>query len=359
MSGDSVKVSYPVDALVSYHYYAEDKTMAPLVATGRLRLIGDSGAFSALTQGAAIKLDAYADWVRRWREHLLWAASLDVIGDAAGTWRNWTTLRDTHDLATVPTLHAGADVRWLDRYAAEGVDFLGLGGMAGTGQAGRAFRWAVKVFRYARDHHPDMRFHLWGVTNRQFLDNLPCWSADSSGILGAAYRYAQLRLFDPATGRHHNVALRGDRAIYRLSALLRKVYGVDPGEIERSHPGNRTTLIRLAAASTQQYANWLQARHQVSAPASLATALAGPRVHVVANNRNAPGNSNLELAVADDPVGPRVHVVADGYGTDLPALAGPRLHLTDAAVDKLAAVAGPRVHVVGNRHMRQAIATWM
>ncbi len=37
----AVAITYPVDALVSYHYYRDDKDMAPLAATGRLRLIGE------------------------------------------------------------------------------------------------------------------------------------------------------------------------------------------------------------------------------------------------------------------------------------------------------------------------------
>lgn len=262
-----VAITYPVDALVSYHYFREDRSLAPLVATGRLRMIGDSGAFSALTQGAPIDLDAYAVWCQRWRQHLYWVASLDVIGDPVATLRNWKTLRERHNIDAVPTLHAGADTKWLDVYASEGVDFCGLGGMAGTGQAPKAYRWAVHMFRYARDKWPGMRFHLWGVTNRKFLDVLPAYSADSSGILGAAYRYAALRIFNPSTGMHHNVALtRGNRGVFKLGPVLRRVYGVSPEEIETSHPGNRTTLIQLAAASTQQYAAWLQRRHKVAPP---------------------------------------------------------------------------------------------
>lgn len=155
-----VNITYPVDALVSYHYYAKDKAMAPLVDTGRLRLIGDSGAFSARSQGAAIDLDAYAAWVTRWRDHLCWAASLDVIGDPIGSHRNWLRLRDDHQLAAIPTLHAGSDMSWMDAYASQGVDFIGLGGMAGPSGAGRAYRWAVHAFRYARDNWPAVRFHL-------------------------------------------------------------------------------------------------------------------------------------------------------------------------------------------------------
>ena len=319
----TVAITFPVDALVSFHYYGADADMAALVInTGRVRVIGDSGAFSALTQGAHIDLDAYATWVHRWREHLYWAASLDVIGDPVASYRNWKTLRDRHQLATVPTLHAGADTSWLDAYAGEGVDFVGLGGMAGIGQAPRAYRWAVGMFRHARANHPGVRFHLWGVTNRTFLDSLPAYSADSSGAIGQAYRYGSLRLFDPASGKHLSVMLRG-RNVYRAGSLLRRVYGVDPAEIETSHSGNRVTLVQIAVAVTQQYALWLQRRHgHVSAPSW------GVR-H---------GDRCGQVATAD---GPLVHVVAgtghkQSQGQDIhAAVDGPRVHLVDASQDQV------------------------
>jgi hypothetical protein len=283
-----VAITYPIDALVSYHYFGSDKKMAPLVATDRFRLIGDSGAFSAMTQGVTIDVGEYAAWVNRWRAYLLWAASLDVIGDPMATYRNWKTLRDRHATDTIPTLHAGADTRWLDVYASEGVNFLGLGGMAGTGMAVRAFRWAVHMFRYARDRWPAVRFHLWGVTRRQFLDNLPAYSADSSGTLGEPYQYGRLGLFDSATGRLHRLLLRGGPDVYRHGPLLRNVYGVEPDEVRSIGPHNRAVAVKLATASTQQFAEWLRRRHHVTAPTYgiAADAPPGPRVHIVGEDKD-------------------------------------------------------------------------
>ena len=348
-----VAIAYPVDALVSFHYYRTDAQLAPLVNTGRLRLIGDSGAFSALTQGAAIDLGEYAQWVARWRAHLLWAASLDVIGDAAATWRNWTTLRERHDLATVPTLHAGCSTTWLDRYAAAGVDMIGLGGLVGT--APRAFRWAVHMFAYARRTHPQVRFHLWGVTNRQYLDNLPTWSADSSGIIGQAYRYGQLRIFDPRTATFHQAKLDGGRSVYRLGSLLRGTYGVDPASIDRSTPANRATLVQLTVASTQQYAAWLQRRHAVSppsgayvnhgAPISTAEPAGGPRGHATAGADHDLRRVVGDAALAGQP-GPRLHAAGAQPGRtqdELMAAAGvqgPRLHAVDGAPGNVLMAAG-------------------
>lgn len=320
---DTVNISYPVDGLVSYHYFRNERDMLSIIRTRRLRLIGDSGAFSAYSQGAALSLGEYAEWCQQWRDHLYWIASLDVIGDPQTTYRNWKVLRDRYGLQTVPTIHAGTNTKWMDAYAAEGVDFMGLGGMVGG--APSAFRWLVKVFRHARDNHPALRFHGWAVTHRKITDALPFYSVDSSGVIGAAYRYGTLKVFDPGTAKHHTVQLDG-QGVYKIAPLLRRVYGVNPDEIARSHPGNRATLIKLAAATTQQWAAWLQRRHKASAPRWSINPdccdndgpATGTRVHLV-NNVGSPGKSDLDRAV-EAPAGTRVHIVDTGGA--LPTIAG-------------------------------------
>jgi hypothetical protein len=346
-----VNITYPVDALVSYHYYRDDADMAALANSGRLRMIGDSGAFSAYSQGAEITLDEYAAWARRWRSHLFWVASLDVLYDPQASLGNWRALRDRHGMVTVPTVHLGSPPQLLDTYAAEGVDFIGLGGMVGKPQPA-VFRWSLHLIRYARDHHPGMRFHAWGLAGRQFLDRLPVYSADSSGIVGQAFRYAQLRLFDPVTGRDIKVRLDGSNQIMRHGPLLRNVYGVDPADIRTSHAGNRFILIRLLAASAQQYGLWLQKRHRVSPPTWGINPAApnGPRVHMVGSPRQgrATPNQALDLLYENEqgaPEGPRVHMVGGSHS-------GPP-YLDQAVTDE--APDGPRVHLVagGRRGMNQ------
>src|SRR5687768_14316166 len=100
--------------------------MEAVTRTGALRLIADSGAYSAFTQGSKIILGEYAAWLRRWQPHLHWAAALDVFGEPEISLNNFRTLRDQHGLATIPTVHIGTDPTWLDVYANEGVDFVGL-----------------------------------------------------------------------------------------------------------------------------------------------------------------------------------------------------------------------------------------
>lgn len=299
-------LAYPVDALVSYHYFKIDEHANLALAPGRFRMIADSGAYSAFSQGVTITLAEYAAWCRKWREELFWIASLDVFGNPEETFANWRELRDRHQLATVPTIHVGCDPKWLDAYAAEGVDFVGLGGMVGLGP--RVMRWVVHVLRYARDRHPEMRFHAWGMTTPTILDKIPVYSADSSGLISMAPMYARLRLYDPRTRAHVAVNLRNQREVHQHRRLFADVYRVDPTTFESSSASNRADLLQLAARSVQHYAAALQRRHQVTAP-------------TWGINPLAPASGSSTATEPPDLTGPRLHVVST-QPKDFPRLLG-------------------------------------
>lgn len=259
----TVDLRYPLSALVSYHYF-RDPAILHTLARGGLRLIGDSGAFSAHSLGATITLDEYAAWCQATMDATTWHAGLDVIGDAAGTWDNWVNLR-TLGVESVPTIHYGTDPTVLDRYADEGIDFLGLGGMVPLkSEPQRLLRWCLQVMRYARDNHPTMRFHGWGVTHPDLLMNLPWWSVDSSGF-GASYRFGRMSLWDPAANKIVGVNLNG-RDAHKAGRLIREHYQTTPDAIEHSTAENRGLVIRVSCRSLQFMEDYMRKRHQVTPP---------------------------------------------------------------------------------------------
>lgn len=221
------ELRYPINALVSYFYFAKDDLST--LHQGGLRLIGDSGAYSALTQGSKIDLKAFAEWGIKWRGALCWVASLDVIGDARATLKNYERLRGM-GLDVIPTLHHGTKPADLDFYANDGVDFIGLGGLVGTNaNAGSMMRWCLSLMRYARDAHPQMRFHGWGLTAIEPILNLPWWSVDSSSY-GSAWRYGHMRLFNPRTAKFVSIRTDGKEA-FQHHDLITRYYGVSPAQI--------------------------------------------------------------------------------------------------------------------------------
>lgn len=250
----------PRNILVSYHYYRK----YDLDKLAGLRIIGDSGAYSARMQNLEITNDELAVWITRWRHRLCWAASLDVAGDTATTRRNWVELVDA-GVPAVSSLHVGTHPSEMDWYVERGVDFLGLGGMAGgTSSRPTQFRWLISVFRYARDNHPQMRFHGWGVTDKDSL-KLPFFSVDSSSW-GSGFRYGVVKLRDPRTGKTRSVTLNG-RETYKpeVATLLRDYYGVNPSHVASSGSHNYRTVIRLSALSASVQEQAFRRAHKRSA----------------------------------------------------------------------------------------------
>lgn len=249
----------PRNILVSYHYYRK----YDLDKLAGLRIIGDSGAYSARMQNLEITNDELAAWITRWRHRLCWAACMDVAGDTLRTRRNWQVLVDK-GIPAVSSIHVGTPPSEMDWYADRGVDFLGLGGLAGgTSSPSTQIRWLVSVFRYARDNHPGMRFHGWGLMDKRALQ-LPFYSVDSSGW-SSGYRYGRMTLRDPRTGKAHNITMNGrDTYAPEVATMLRDCYGVNPSELATSGPHNRHLMVKLSALSASVYEQQFQRRHRNS-----------------------------------------------------------------------------------------------
>lgn len=345
---DDVPLAYPVNVLVSYHYF--NKADVGQMKRWGLRIIGDSGAFSAQSQNAPIDRDEFFAWARHWRDDLYWIASLDVIGDPEQSFLNWQAAPD--DLRLIPTVHYGEDPSMMDRYVENGADLIGLGGMVPyKSEPQRLLRWCLSMMRYARDNHPHVRFHGWGVSHPTLMMNLPWWSVDSSGF-SAAYRYGMLKLFDPVAHKRLNIPLNGVK-VAKYAALLRDHYDVDWRRITTSHPGNRRDLVRVSIRSMQLLERYLQQRHKVTAPASLLQPEGGPQVHAAIGKPSAQAPTGL----SPDDRGPAVHLPM-GMPTSQPVYSvspddrGPQVVFVDAAPQNLAeAKMGPLVAAAHSTHI--------
>lgn len=283
------------NALVSFHYYRDyDLGRLP-----NLRLIGDSGAFSAKTQGVQITVDDLAEWAVKWSARLAWVAALDVIGNPEATYRNWRRMVDAYDLRAVPTVHFGTRPEELDRYADAGCDFVGLGGLVGI-QRKPAMRWLVQTMRYAAARHPTMRFHGWGCTSRHHA-LLPFYSVDSSSWI-SGMRYGTMRLTDPRSGKVVAYSTNGRDALTGEPArLLRDYYGISPTDAAVSVPGNRPLLVRLSSMSVSARQQYLARRHGQITPPSWtgAGAPAGPLEYAATTSTPIMADMNAAAGEAD------------------------------------------------------------
>jgi len=296
------------------------------------RVIADSGAFSAKQNtetyqfGNAVTTKALVAWTKKWEHLLCWVACIDVAS-AEQTKINWDRMCQS-GLQAVSTLHVGDHPSTMDWYAERGVDFLGLGGMAGSYISDNAkMRWMIDCFKYARENHPDMRFHGWGITHAKFL-RLPFFSVDSSGW-GSSYRYGRISLRNPLTGETLPCVLDG-KSIYdaknkKLRELLIEHYGVSPSEIAKAGPANRVLLVKLSALSASvQEQEWRKTfRKQPIYPPSWGrlkgwTLGDGPNQHLALSGCGA--GIRERKAFAEFDYGPHMHLV-DGFPPHLRVVA--------------------------------------
>lgn len=247
--------------LISYHYfrtYELDEALPRWFPDGVPEIFADSGAYSAMTQGAPIDRAKYGAWLQRYKHHFSVYANLDVIGDgayaASATAGNQRFLEEL-GLAPLPVFHAGEPWSALEALLDGGAGYIGLGGLVGR-QAKAIMPWLVKCFKLAGDRAV---FHGFGLTLWECIAAFPFYSVDSTSW-GSSYRYGRLKLFDPRLGRF--VEAQMNREAYgEGAAQLIRSYGFDPADFADKSRYDRARTCWLSARSWEAAERWLRARH--------------------------------------------------------------------------------------------------
>ncbi len=106
-----------LNVLVAYPYVKDGmiKEMTPLINSGHIRWLLDSGAFTAHNSGKDITLDEYCRFLDRlpvkpWRYFML-----DVIGNPDATWNNYQKML-SRGYKPVPIFTYGSDLQLVDEY---------------------------------------------------------------------------------------------------------------------------------------------------------------------------------------------------------------------------------------------------
>jgi hypothetical protein len=160
-----------------------------------LDLFLDSGAFTAFTKKETIPPDAYADFVKSTRG--LWSvcSSLDVIGRGDEAARaSYHVLQELHKLGAdvIPVFHVREPDEWLERYIAEGHEYIAIGGMVPETTSWLMDRldglWGNIMTR--PDGSAKLKVHGFGLTVFSLMFRYPWFSVDSTswlmtGVYGA------------------------------------------------------------------------------------------------------------------------------------------------------------------------------
>jgi hypothetical protein len=151
----------------------------------KVRLLVDSGAFTAWKLGKVVKLDDYCRFLeslpfKPWRYF-----TLDIVGDPAGTLRNFETMLK-RGFKPVPVFTRGEDPSVLEEYYKHS-DVVGIGGLVGTVK-NRAFVNGVMKLVGKR------RAHWLGFTVFEYVKFYKPYMCDSSNWESGG-RFGNIKLY--------------------------------------------------------------------------------------------------------------------------------------------------------------------
>jgi hypothetical protein len=173
-----------LNVLVAYPYlnnslqnYLQDKQ--------DIKLLLDSGAFTAWKAGQTIEVDDYCTFIdslpfKPWRYF-----SLDVVGDPDKTNKNYDIMLK-RGYKPIPIFTRGEDINVLDEYYKTS-DVVGVGGLVGT-KKNKAFVNALMKKVQKR------KIHWLGFTNLNYIKYYKPYMCDSSSWLTGS-RYASFSLY--------------------------------------------------------------------------------------------------------------------------------------------------------------------
>lgn len=241
--------------LISYWYYKNvdlDEMLEKYFPDYEPDIFADSGAFSAMTQGHNVNINAYAKWIKRYEHRFTAYANLDVIKDAENTWKNQQILEDKYALSPVPVFHVLEDFNWLEHYL-DRYRYIALGVAGMQYRRNAIMAWLTKCFEMGDER---VSYHGFGLTSWKVMRSFPWYSVDSSSW-GQGFRFGVCPVFDSNVGRFVKVKLGDVKSCLRHANLLTR-YGYDPEDFYDRERNDRTKIASLSALSYMQAEQYLR-----------------------------------------------------------------------------------------------------
>jgi hypothetical protein len=174
-----------INVLIAYPYTSKGAIQQFVDHGDNIRFLLDSGAFTAWKTGKEVKLDDYCKFVeslpvKPWRYF-----TLDVIGNAEATFKNYETMLK-RGFKPVPIFTRGEKVDMIDEYY-KTAEVVGVGGLVGTaGNKGFVNGLMKRI--------GTRRCHWLGFTSLPFLKHYHPYMCDSSSWKSSR-RYGDVALY--------------------------------------------------------------------------------------------------------------------------------------------------------------------
>lgn len=227
--------------LIAFPYWNVDVDKLVTAESDAVRVVVDSGAFTAWKAGKPIALDDYCRFLEGlstppWRYF-----TLDVVGDAKGTLANYEIMLK-RGFKPVPIFTRGEDPSVLEDYYKTS-DLVGVGGLVGTQQNKGFVNGIMKRIG-------DRKVHWLGFTNMDYLKCYRPYMCDSSSWESGG-RFAAVRLY-MGSGRYVSVK-KADFIKQPPNDVLDRIrdLGFDPYELrsDAAWRGGNSVNRKLSAAS--------------------------------------------------------------------------------------------------------------
>ena len=155
----------------------------------KVKVILDSGAYTAHKKGINISIDEYAEYVKNHNnEYNGGAFNLDVIGDAKASYENWKYLINK-GVNVIPVYHIGTPEKYLKYYLKE-TDYIGLGAIADLSTSKRipSLDRIWNEYFLTSKGITKVKVHGLGITAFDLMKRYPWYSVDSmTPVMAAAF----------------------------------------------------------------------------------------------------------------------------------------------------------------------------
>jgi len=206
-----------LNILVSYAYM-DTKTIEYIQAHPDIKLMLDSGAYTAFKIGKEILLDDYCKFIESLPFTPYRYFNLDVIGDAEASLKNYEIMI-SRGLKPVPVYQRDDEPAIIETYY-ETSDVLAIGGLNGL-------RNKLGYVKALMEFVGDRKVHWLGFNNHAFVAHYRPYTCDTS-TWAAAVRFASVKLYD-RNGRWIYVSKKDfqKQPSDKIMELITS-YGIDP-----------------------------------------------------------------------------------------------------------------------------------
>jgi hypothetical protein len=243
-------IKLPLNVLVAYPYLKPDLIKTLMANESRLRMVVDSGAFTAWKSGNPIKLDDYCRFIetlpfKPWRYF-----TLDVVGDPHASLENYEIMLK-RGFNPVPVFTRGEETKMLEHYYKTS-DVVALGGLVGT-KGNKPF--VNKIMHKVAGR----KVHLLGFINLNYIKAYKPYMCDSSSWeAGARFGYFPLYV-----GRGNFEQYSRAKCVAGLPEHVKKrlsLYGLPVNDFAKADQwkGGYSCIRRAGAASWVHYSRDVQ-----------------------------------------------------------------------------------------------------